>query len=80
MNHEESLEITRDGMLRYLRMSGHKSNPIEDQNISRSLQNIIKQIPDRVIFSGVENPQQTLRIQILKPKPDENSNHGSHKS
>lgn len=72
---EAAIKNTRESIAKLLSMLGNAANGKPSKRVSFTFQNAISQIPDATFKHLLKNPNARLRIQILKPKPDDQS-HG----
>ena len=71
---EAAIKNTRESIAKLLNMLGNAANGKPSKRVSFTFQNAISQIPDSTIQFLLKNPNARLRIQVLKPKPDDQPN------
>ena len=69
MKHKNSIQNIRSFIYNGLRIRLTPGNPDDLRNTALAFQNIISQIPDKIIEAALKDGNLRLRIQKLKPKP-----------
>jgi len=73
----EAIKNARECIARLMKLHGHKSYGMPSKNVSIAFQSLINQVPDKIIYSLLEDPN--LRIIMSRHKPQNNDRPNGNK-
>ena len=74
----KAIKNTRESIARLMKLMGNAANGMPSKRIAFAFQNVISQIPDKIIYSVLKDPNLKLETH-RKPKPS-NENHAARKT